>query len=61
MVRVPDAGPAVREREALIRKLEKDLARFQRIPTADREAECANEGEATCRALLAELQAQNRR
>lgn len=55
MVRVPDAGPTVREREVLIRKLEKDLARFQRIPAKRRETECADEGEATCRALLADL------
>jgi hypothetical protein len=59
MVRVPDAGPGVREREALILKLENDLARFQRIPAARREAECANEGEATCRALLAELRSES--
>ncbi len=59
MDRVPDADPTVREREALIRKLEKDLARFQRIPDKRREAECADEGEATCRALLAELRPGN--
>lgn len=58
MVQVPYAGSAVREREALIRKLERDLARFQRTPAIRREAECADEGEATCRALLAELYGQ---
>ncbi|GAB5426640.1 MAG: hypothetical protein Devi2KO_00990 [Devosia indica] len=57
MVRVPDVGPATREREALIRKLERDLRRFQRIPAKRRAAECADEGEATCRTLLAELYA----
>lgn len=55
MVRVPDVGPANRERAAIVRKLERDLARFQRIPTKRREAECADEGEATYRRLLAEL------
>ena len=41
-----------------IRKLERDLARVQRIPAPRREDECADEGEATCRALLAELYGQ---
>lgn len=58
MVRVPDAGPVVRGREALIHKLEADLARFQRIPAHRRDAECADEGEATCRVLLAGLYGQ---
>lgn len=55
MVRVPDTGPAARGRDALIRKLERDLARFNGIPATRREAECADEGAETCRALLAEL------
>ena len=59
MIRVPDVGPVAKERDARIRKLERDLARFQRIPAKRREAECADEGEATCRALLAELYGQN--
>lgn len=55
MVRVPNTTPTVRERYALIRKLERDLARFQAIPANRREDECADVGEQTCRALLAEL------
>lgn len=43
------------ERERLIRKLEADLARFRGIPAHRRAAECANEGEATCLALLRDL------
>lgn len=39
----------------LIRHFERKLAYFQRIPAHRREAECADEGEATCRAMLAEL------
>ncbi|WP_338608612.1 hypothetical protein V6617_01585 [Pelagibacterium nitratireducens] len=31
------------------------LRAFQRIPPSRREAECADEGEATCRAMIAEL------
>lgn len=55
MVRVPNAGRAELERQALLEKLHKDLVRFQRIPPSRREAECADEGEATCRHLLGEL------
>ena len=43
------------ERQRLIRKLEADLARFRRVPAHRRVAECANEGEATCIALLRDL------
>lgn len=56
-MRVPNAGPAERERRVLIERLEKKLAYFQRIPPARREAECADEGEQTCRAMLADLRA----
>lgn len=49
MIKVPDAGPAAREREALMRKLKRDLARFRRIPAGRRGDECADEGEATGR------------
>ncbi len=55
MVRVPNAGQTERERQDLIRRLGMSLARFQRIPISRREAECADEGEATCRRLLGEL------
>lgn len=54
-VRVPDAGAELRDRERLIAKLRVDLRRFQRIPLARREAECADAGEETCRALLREM------
>ena len=50
--RLPDTNP---ERERLIRKLEADLARFRRVPAHRREAECADEGEVTCLALLRDL------
>lgn len=58
MVRVPDIGPEIKERERLIKKLQRDLARFQRIPAARREAECADEGEQLCRAMLSDLAGQ---
>lgn len=50
-----EVGTEARERQRLIRKLQADLRRFQRIPASRREAECADEGEQTCRALLREL------
>ena len=56
-MRVPNAGRAERERQDQIRRLEKKLAYFQSIPPHRREAECADEGVQTCRALLAELAA----
>ena len=43
------------ERDRLVRKLKADLARFRRVPVHRREAECADEGEATCLALLRDL------
>ncbi|MCR6671482.1 hypothetical protein [Devosia ginsengisoli] len=55
MGRVPDTGPEVQDRQRLITKLQADLRRFQSIPKPRREAECADEGEQTCRALLREL------
>ncbi|QYO78407.1 hypothetical protein [Devosia salina] len=54
-MRVPNSGKAERERQALIRRLEKKLAYFQSIPASRREGECADAGEDTCRALLADL------
>ena len=55
MLRVPDAGPDERERQQTIEHLRRQLRRFQRVPTARRESECANEAEDTCRALLRKL------
>lgn len=55
MTRVPDTGPEAQERQRLISKVRADLRRFQRIPKHRREAECADEGELTCRALLRDL------
>lgn len=55
MGRVPDTGPQVQERQQLITKLQADLRRFQSIPKHLRDAECADEGEQTCQALLREL------
>lgn len=55
MVRVPNTGPAELERLALIKRMEKKLAYYQKIPPRRREAECADEGEALCRGLLTEL------
>ena len=53
--RPPDTGPKALERNRLIEKLQRDLAYFRRVPPRRREAECAEEGEQTCRALLFEL------
>jgi hypothetical protein len=51
----PNADLAARDREKLIAKLKRDLARFERIPEDRRQDECADEGEQTCRTLLAEM------
>ena len=53
--RPPDTGPKAKDRARLIAKLQRDLARFERIPAGRRAAECADEREQTCRALLFEL------
>lgn len=53
-MRVPAIDP---KREKLIRHFEKKLAYFQRIPAHRRDDEAADEGEATCRSMLAELRA----
>lgn len=55
MTRVPDTGPEAQGRQRLINKLQADLRRFQNIPKHRREAECADEGEQACRALLRDL------
>lgn len=55
MVRMQDTGAKVQELERLIAKLLADLRRFESIPQERREAECADEGERTCRALLRDL------
>ncbi|QQR39022.1 hypothetical protein [Devosia rhizoryzae] len=54
LMRVPTVDP---KRDKLIRHFEKKLAYFQRIPSHRREDEAADEGEATCRSMLAELRA----
>lgn len=54
-MRVPVTGPAERERQAQIARLVMKLQYFQRIPPHRREDECADAGEQTCRALLADL------
>lgn len=54
-MQVSKADGQTRERVAQIRKLSSDLARFRNIPAHRREAECADEGEQTCKALLREL------
>jgi hypothetical protein len=51
----PKAETEIQERQRRIRKLQANLRRFQSIPAARREAEGADEGEETCRALLREL------
>lgn len=51
---VPVVDP---KRDKLIRHFEKKLAYFQRIPAHRRADEAADEGEATCRSMLAELRA----
>ncbi len=51
----PDVDLAAGDREKLIAKLKRDLARFERIPDHRRQNECADEGEQTCRALLADM------
>jgi|TARA_R100000365_G_C2740576_1_gene69290 hypothetical protein len=55
-MRVPNSGPAVREREAMMRYFQSRLAYFQKIPARRREAECADEGERDCAALLRQLE-----
>jgi len=53
-MRVPAIDP---NRDKLIRHFEKTLAYFQSIPAHRRADEAADEGEATCRSMLAELRA----
>ncbi|SMQ85277.1 hypothetical protein SAMN06295905_2554 [Devosia lucknowensis] len=53
-MRVPAVDP---KRDKLIRHFEKKLAYFQGIPSHRREDEAADEGEATCRSMLAGLSA----
>lgn len=54
-MRVPNTGPAEVERQQLIKKLEADLRRIERIPQKRREAECADIAEESCRAMLSDL------
>jgi hypothetical protein len=51
-MRVPAVDP---KRDNLIRHFEKKLAYFRGIPAHRREDEAADEGEATCRAMISEL------
>ena len=51
-MRVPAIDP---NRDKLIRHFEKKLDYFQGIPAHRRANEAADEGEATCRSMLAEL------
>ena len=55
MWRVLSVNPETKRKAALAKRLRRKLEYFQRIPPRRREAECADEGEATCRALLREL------
>lgn len=51
-MRVPSLDP---DRQRLIAHFEKKLEYFRRVPAHRRDAEAANEGEATCRKSLSEL------
>lgn len=55
MWRVPSVNPETKRKAALAKRFRRKLQYFQRIPPKRREAECADEGEATCRAMLREL------
>lgn len=55
MLRVPNSGPAERERQAQIRRLEKLLRELERVPAHRREDECADVRERDVRQALAEL------
>ena len=57
-MRVPTSGPNAQQREKLLAHYYKRLAQFERIPPSRREAECADEGEAICLAMIAELEKQ---
>lgn len=60
-MKVPSSGPMTRERDELLAHYRKQLARFQAVPTHRREAECADLGEETCRALIDELERKSSR
>jgi len=55
MDRVPNTGPAERERQAEIRRLERLLRELERVPAHRRYAEVADVRADICRRLLAEL------
>lgn len=57
-MRVPATGPNAKERDELLALYYKRLAQFERIPPSRREAECADEGEAVCLAMIAKLEKQ---
>ncbi|WP_417584832.1 hypothetical protein [Pelagibacterium sp.] len=54
-MRIPVTGPKAKERDTLLTYYRRKLAEYQRIPAGRREAECADEGEATCQAMIAQL------
>lgn len=56
-VRVPNTGPVERERQELIRKLERDLRGLEAVPPRQRENELADVREDICRAMLRDLYA----
>lgn len=55
-MRVPATCPKAKERDDLLAYYRKKLASLQRVPVHRRETECADEAEATCRAMIAELE-----
>lgn len=57
MSRVPNTGPAERERQQQIRKLEALLRQLDRLPAHRREDEVADVRAGMCRRRLAELRA----
>jgi hypothetical protein len=56
-VRVPNSGPAERERQRLISRFERDLRGLELMPARWREAELADIREEICRAVLLDLRA----
>lgn len=57
MSRVPNSGPAERERQRVIAKLEALIEQLDRIPPARREAELADIRAEDCRQMLGDLKA----
>lgn len=57
---IPRTGPKVRELQQRLDYLRKRLSAFEQVPAYRREAEHADEGEKTCRVLIAEIEARLR-